>query len=214
MRAPQRQASPADGTVHAALLAIPFGVAVWVVTFAWQPLDFWVLMAVGVGGLGGLALGIRGLFPLKEGARWDDLLLGTAASALLYAVFAVGRAAAGYVLPFAASQIGAVYALRTQAPLWAIAFALVVIAPGEELFWRGLVQWGLIQRLGPRLGWAGAALLYGLVHVAAANAILVVAATVAGAFWGWLYLRLGRIAPVAVSHVLWDLGVFLLFPLR
>ena len=196
-------------------MAIPLAVAVWVVIFAWQPLNFWVLMTVGVGGLGALAVEIRGPFPLKEGARWHDLLLGAAASALLYALFATGRMVAGHVVPFAASQIGAVYAIRTQAPLWAIALALVlVIAPGEELFWRGLVQWGLIQRLGVRRGWIGAALLYGLVHVAAANTILVIAATVAGAFWGWLYLRLGRIVPVAVSHILWDLAVFLLFPLR
>lgn len=196
-------------------MAIPLAVAVWVVIFAWQPLNFWVLMTVGVGGLGALAVGIRGPLPLKEGARWHDLLLGAAASAFLYALFAAGRVVAGHVLPFAASQIGAVYAIRAQAPLWAIALALVlVIAPGEELFWRGLVQWGLIQRLGARRGWIGAALLYGLVHVAAANTILVIAATVAGAFWGWLYLRLGRIVPVAVSHILWDLAVFLLFPLR
>lgn len=201
--------------IHAALMAIPLGVAVWVVTFSWQPLNFWVLMTVGVGGLGALAVGIRGPFPLKEGARWDDLLLGAAASALLYALFAAGRVVASRSLPFAASQIGAVYAIRTQAPLWAIVLALVlIIGPGEELFWRGLVQWGLIQRLGPGRGWAGAALLYGLVHVAAANAMLVIAATAAGAFWGWLYLRLGRIAPVAVSHILWDLAVFVLFPLR
>lgn len=201
--------------VHAALMAIPLGVGVWVVTFAWQPLNFWVLMTVGVGGLGALAVGIRGPFPLKEGARWDDLLLGAAASAVLYALFAVGRVVAGHVLPFAASQIGAAYAIRTQAPLWAIALPLVlVIAPGEELFWRDLVQWGLIQCLGPGRGWVGAALLYGLVHVAAANAMLVIAATAAGAFWGGLYLRVGRIAPVVVSHILWDLAVFLLLPLR
>jgi CAAX protease family protein len=201
--------------VRAALAAIPVACAVWAVIFAWQPLNFWVLMTAGVGGLGALAVGIRGPFPLREGARGSDVVLGAAASVLLYAVFAAGRVVAGSLLPFAGSQIGAVYTIRTQAPLWAISLALVlVIGPGEELFWRGLVQWGLIQRLGPGRGWAAAALCYGLVHAAAANAMLVIAATVAGAFWGWLYLRTGRIAPVVVSHVLWDVAVFLLFPLR
>ena len=35
-----------------------------------------------------------------------------------------------------------------------------------------------------------------------------------GGFWGLLYLRIGRIAPLIVSHVLWDLAVFLLLPFR
>jgi uncharacterized protein len=191
------------------------GAVAWAVIFAWQPVNFWVLMTVGVGGLGALAVRIRGPFPVTEGGRWSDLLLGAAGSVLLYAVFAAGRAVADRVLPFAASEVSAVYALRAQAPAWIVALALtLVIGPGEELFWRGLVQWGLIQRLGSGRGWAAAAILYGLVHVASGNAILVIAATVAGAFWGWLYVLTGRIAPVVVSHILWDLTVFLIFPFR
>lgn len=187
----------------------------WAVIFAWQPANFWALMTVGVGGLGALAVRIRGRFPLREGARWSDLLIGAAAGIFLYAVFAVGRALADRVLPFAASQVSAVYALRMQAPAWVIAPVLaLVIGPGEELFWRGLVQWGLVQRLGVGRGWGAAAILYGLVHLVAANAMLVIAATVAGAFWGALYIRIGRIAPVVVSHILWDLTVFLIFPFQ
>ena len=44
--------------------------------------------------------------------------------------------------------------------------------------------------------------------------MLILAALVAGGFWGLLYLRIGRIAPLIVSHVLWDLAVFLLLPFR
>ncbi len=209
------QGRPAAGMARAALMAIPVGVAAWAVIFAWQPINFWVLMTVGVGGLGALAVRIRGPFPFAEGARWSDLLLGAAASVLLYAVFAAGRAGADRLLPFAASQVSAVYTLRTQAPAWFIVVVLaLVIGPGEELFWRGLVQWGLVQRLGSGRGWGAAAILYGLVHIAALNAMLVLAAAVAGAFWGWLYLRIGRIAPVVVSHILWDLTVFLIFPFQ
>lgn len=209
-----RASQQADRAARTALGAIPLAAAVWVAIFAWRPANFWVLMTAGAGGLGALALAVRGPFPLREGARPRDLALGAGLALLLYAVFALGRAAAGQVLPSAVAQISAVYGIRTQAPWWAIAPALVlVIGPGEELFWRGLVQWGLVRRLGPARGWAGATLLYGLVHVAAGNAMLVAAALVAGAFWGWVYLRTGRIAPVVVSHVLWDVTVFLLLPL-
>ncbi len=200
---------------RAALWAIPLAAVVWIVIFAWQPANFWILMTAGVGGLGCLALAVRGPFPRREGMRVPDLALALAASAVLYAVFAAGRILAGYVLPFAGAEIGAVYVIRAQAPVWVITLALVlVIGPGEELFWRGLIQWGLVRRLGPLRGWAAATLLYGLVHAAAGNVMLVVAALVAGACWGWMYLRIGRIAPVVASHILWDVTVFLLLPLR
>ncbi len=183
--------------------------------FAWQPANFWVLMTAGVGALGALALALRGNFPRREGAGPADVALGAGLALLLYAAFAAGSAASGLVLPGAAAQIAAVYGIRAQAPAWAIGLALVcVIGPGEELFWRGLVQWGLVRRMGAARGWAAATLLYGLVHVAAGNAMLILAALAAGAFWGWAYLRVGRIAPVVVSHVLWDITVFLLLPLR
>jgi uncharacterized protein len=184
------------------------------VIFAWRPLNFWLLMAGGTGGLGTLALVVRGPFPVREGVRAGDLAVGLAASAVLYAVFAGGRGVLMVLFPSAAAQIQAVYLLRAQAPPWVVAALLVlVIAPGEELFWRGLIQWGLVRRWGAGRGWAAATLLYGLSHASAGNALLVVAATVAGAFWGFLYLRIGRIAPLVVSHIVWDVAVFLLLPL-
>jgi membrane protease YdiL (CAAX protease family) len=213
--AERRAARTGAAATRTALASIPLAAAVWAVIFAWRPANFWALMTAGVGGLGALALRARGVFPAREGPRASDLALGVASAALLYGVFATGRLAAGRVLPSSTSQIGSVYAIRQQAPVWVIAPALVcVIGPGEELFWRGLVQWGLVRRLGPAQGWAAATLAYGLVHVAARNPILVLAATVAGAFWGGMYLRTGRLAPVIVSHVLWDVAVFLLLPLR
>ncbi len=207
--------APAAEAWRALAWAIPLAVAVWIVIFAWRPANFWLLMAAGVGGLALCALRVRGPFPRQEGARPIDIVTGAAAAAALYAAFALGRAIIGPLIPAATFQIGKVYALRAQAPAWAIAMLLIaVIAPGEELFWRGLVQWGLVQRWGRAPGWAAATALYGAAHIAAADALLVVAALVAGGFWGLLYSRIGRITPVVISHVLWDLAVFVLAPLR
>jgi membrane protease YdiL (CAAX protease family) len=195
--------------------AIPAAVLVWIVIFAWRPGNFWVLMAAGVGGLGLLALRIRGAFPVEEGIRISDLATGAASAAVLYGIFALGRVVVGRFLPLAPQEITSVYVLRSQAPAWVIAvLLLLVIGPGEELFWRGVVQWGLVARLGPGLGWAAATAIYGAVHLAAANPMLIVAALVAGGFWGLLYLRIGRIAPLVISHVVWDLLVFLVLPFR
>lgn len=86
--------------------------------------------------------------------------------------------------------------------------------PWGETLLAGLVQWGLARRLALRLGWAVASGIYGGVHSVAANPMLVVAALAAGGFWGLLYLRVGRIAPLVVSHIVWDLTVFLVFPFQ
>jgi CAAX protease family protein len=210
-------ARPAIGDVAAGTViwAILLATAVWVVIFAWRPANFWLLMGAGVGALGLLALRIRGPFPLEEGMYPRDLAIGVAAAAVLYAVFALGRLAVARLVPVASAQIGSVYVLGSQAPWWLIAVLLVsVIAPGEELFWRGLVQWGLVRRLGPGLGWALATAVYGGVHIVAANPMLIVAALAAGGFWGLLYLRIGRLAPLVVSHIVWDLTVFLVLPFQ
>jgi uncharacterized protein len=210
-------ARPGTGDVAAGTVirAILLATAVWVVIFAWRPANFWLLMGAGVGALGLLALWIRGPFPREEGVYPHDLAIGVAAAAVLYAVFALGRIVVSRLVPVASTQIGSVYLLRAQTPWWLIAVLLIcVIAPGEELFWRGLVQWGLVRRLGPGLGWAVATGIYGGVHIVAANPMLVVAALVAGGFWGVLYLRIGRLAPLVVSHVVWDLTVFLVLPFQ
>ncbi|MGI0130601.1 MAG: hypothetical protein ACREEC_10710, partial [Thermoplasmata archaeon] len=75
--------------------AIPAAALVWIVIFAWRPANFWGLMAAGVGGLGILALRIRGAFPIGEGIRASDLVTGAASAAVLYGVFALGRVVVG-----------------------------------------------------------------------------------------------------------------------
>jgi membrane protease YdiL (CAAX protease family) len=203
------------GLYWRALLCWPVALALWWVIFAWQPANFWLLMAGGTASLGLLALSLRGPFPLREGLRQGDFALGLGSAAALYAVFWVGDAAIRALVPAAARQVGSVYGVAAQAPWPLIALLLVaVIGPGEELFWRGLVLAGLRERLPAWTAVAVAAVLYAAVHVVSRNPMLVLAALVGGLWWGGMYVRVGRIAPVIVSHVLWDLAVLLFFPLR
>ncbi len=55
-------------------------------------------------------------------------------------------------------------------------------------------------------------MLYTAVHLASGNIMLVLAAAVCGVFWGWLYLRYRSPVLNIVSHTLWDLAVFVVFP--
>jgi hypothetical protein len=116
-------------------------------------------------------------------------------------------------MPAGDREIGQIYELRTQAPKAAIATALALaIGPGEELFWRGLVQ----RSLQPRFGRVGAALLassvYGGIHLVSENLTLTGAAATAGLFWGMVYAVEQRMAPLIVSHVAWDIWIFLISP--
>jgi membrane protease YdiL (CAAX protease family) len=56
--------------------------------------------------------------------------------------------------------------------------------------------------------------LYALVHLGAGNLSLLAAAAICGAAWGFLYLGYRSLLLLAVSHVLWDLMIFFVFPLR
>ncbi|MBU2468200.1 MAG: CPBP family intramembrane metalloprotease, partial [Proteobacteria bacterium] len=65
----------------------------------------------------------------------------------------------------------------------------------------------------PLKGWLAATGIYTLVHLPSLNFMLMGAAAVAGAFWGLLYWRMGRIPPVIISHALWTTAAFVLLPI-
>ncbi len=170
------------------------------------------MMTAGVGGLGLYALAADPRLR-RERLRPPDIVRGLGSAAVLYVIFQVGDRLARRIMPAGGREIGDIYTLRTQAPRPAIAAALAIaIGPGEELFWRGLVQRGLQ----PRFGRVGAALLasavYGGIHLVSENLTLTGAAGTAGLFWGLVYAAEQRMAPLIVSHVAWDIWIFLIAP--
>ena len=186
---------------------------VWTAAFRGRS-HFWQKMALGVGTMGAFALAANPeLRSSGNRPRVRDLGVGLAAAAVLYGVFRLGDRFARRVMPRGAEDIDEVYARRRMAPRWFIAPALaLVIAPGEELFWRGLVNGYLMQRLGRVTGSALGAVIYGGIHLITGNLTLTGAAGIAGAFWSLQYLFEGRLPAVIASHVAWDLWIFLVQP--
>ncbi len=195
-----------------ALLGLLAAVPIWAWVFRGPPSGFWRRMTVGAG-----ALGLFGLVSTPD-IRDDlpepgDVAIGAASAAGLYVIFQIGDRMARVVMPTGEEDIESVYRLRTLAPRGQIAALLVgIIGPGEELFWRGLVGRAFIRRFGPVRGTALAAAAYGGTHLVTGNLTLTGAATVAGAYWGAEYALDPRLGPVLVSHILWDLWIFLLQP--
>jgi hypothetical protein len=182
------------------------------------PLDFWawlaanVVLVVAAGFLVDRDYARRLRLDLRSGLL-RKAALGVLSAAALYAVFAVGRVVALRLFPFAEAGIGNVYALRAGVPVLRVVLLIgLVIGPGEELFWRGFFQERTGKTTKPAAGFALTAMLYTAVHMASGNVMLVLAAAVCGVFWGWLYLRYRSPVLNAVSHTLWDLAVFVVFP--
>ena len=186
---------------------------VWTSAFRGRS-HFWQKMAVGVGTLGAVAVAANpDLRSARSRPKLRDIPVGLATAAALYGIFRAGDRFARRVMPTGAQDIADVYERRRMAPRWFIAPALaLVIAPGEELFWRGLVNGYLMQRLGRVTGSAVGALIYGGIHLITGNLTLTGAAGIAGAFWSLQYLFEGRLHAVIVSHVAWDVWIFLVQP--
>ncbi len=119
------------------------------------------------------------------------------------------------LLSFAAPEIRDVYSTRAQAAPWVIAPLLFFwVGPAEEIFWRGLVQDRLAAHLGDSVGYLSASLVYAGVHIWAFNLMLFTAALVCGLFWGFLFLKSRSLWPGVISHAVWDVAIFIFFPLQ
>ena len=141
------------------------------------------------------------------------MALGLASAATLYGTFRIGDAFARRFVPGGDAQIRDIYTLRTLRPRPEIAARLAtIIGPAEELFWRGLVQQSLMDRAGRWRGAALAAMAYGGVHIVTGNFTLFGAAGIAGAHWCLLYAAGVPLGALVVSHVTWDVWIFLVQP--
>ncbi|MBU1908414.1 MAG: CPBP family intramembrane metalloprotease [Verrucomicrobia bacterium] len=139
--------------------------------------------------------------------------IGLGSAALLYGIFLAGRWILTGFFPAAEKNILQVYLLRPALPAWLIALLMIlIIGPGEEVFWRVFLQQKMVARFGPAQGCLFAAILYAGVHAGSGNPVLVLAALTAGLFWGLLYSLTRSPISIIASHVSWDLAVFLVAP--
>ena len=201
-------------------LPIIVAALLWFVMFSpWTAphVNFWVTMALSGVVLTGLATWCSP--ELREQVRgllgWRNVVLGVAIAVALWGVFWIGEKVAVWMFPFAEGQIGSIYSMKQGTNPWIIgALLLLVIGPAEELFWRGFVQQRLGKRWGPWMGFVATTVVYALVHIWSMNFMLVASAAVVGGAWGLIYRFWPKgLGALVVSHAVWDVAVFLLFPI-
>jgi membrane protease YdiL (CAAX protease family) len=165
----------------------------------------------------GLALGTLAVVtqPLVRKTRigLKEILLGILSAGALYGIFQIGDKVSRIVVPHGGEQIDEIYKLKRIRPRKELMARLgLIIGPAEELFWRGFLQHGLMEKFGKLRGTLLGVAAYGGVHLTSGNFTLIGAATVAGAFWGGLYALGIPLGALIVSHVLWDNIIFLIAP--
>lgn len=145
-----------------------------------------------------------------EGLRVEELVKGFVAGSLLYAVFYMGYSVLRSFLEVGASNV---YIFRLESPTIIIASSLVLTSFCEEYFWRAYVQRRLTASHGDTTRVLTTTLAYALIHAPTMNAPLILAAFIAGLFWGIVYQRTGSLWLVVASHLAWTEMIFVLFPL-
>lgn len=198
--------------------------AFWFVMFSpWTAphVNFWAVMFAATGTLASSALFLgRG----KHGGRYkfrpSYIVIGAFSAAVLYAIFYAGNIAARTILDFSGGQIENIYSTRAQASPLVIGLLLFFwVAPAEEIFWRGFIQ----HRLAPFFSKPSpispefaayflTAVIYAIVHIWGFNLMLFGASLVCGLFWGAMYLYFKNVWPGLISHAIWDVAIFVIWP--
>lgn len=177
--------------------------------------SFWVNMSMAALVLTAFAVkGNNGLHPdMKHLA--GHLVLGVAIAFALWGVFWAGDKISQLLFSFARGQVDNVYGMKAgSSPVLIAILLLFVIGPAEEYFWRGYVQKTMSELMGATASMFVTAIIYALVHVWSMNFMLVMAALVAGGFWGLLYrIRPSLLPALVVSHAVWDALVFIILPI-
>jgi membrane protease YdiL (CAAX protease family) len=167
-------------------------------------------LATGAAGLASLATGRLSLSPRVAWA-WSAAA-GVGVGILLYLATAVFVLLVRRWSNFD-RHVEEIYDQRRGLPLsLAIVLAALVVAPGEELFWRGLFQ----GRLAEATGWLAAAVLTWVVYVAANAAShslpILFGALVSGAVWGALAFWTHGVLASVSCHMVWTSLMLVLPP--
>jgi membrane protease YdiL (CAAX protease family) len=194
---------------HYPLFTLPVVFILWFFTFQIQFSDFW--FRIGFSTLVLLLLSLVKSKGLGIRPNVKGIIIGLASGVLLYLFFWTGfQLLRGN--PVFLSQVGSVYSFKSQqSPSVIAALLLFPGAPGEEMYWRGLIQRYFSKR------WAGirailiTSALYSLIHISTLNPSLMFVALVGGLVWGYLFHRFSNIIPSMISHIVFDEFVFVLF---
>ena len=139
------------------------------------------------------------------------LAVGVTSGLALYAATRVFVALAARWEPFRRHVVDKYEEAAEVSSTRSLGLSLLILVPGEELFWRGLFQARLGQTLVGAAAGAWTWLAYVGVNAASASLPIVAGAIVGGALWAGLAAWSGGMLASLASHMLWT-GLMLALP--
>jgi membrane protease YdiL (CAAX protease family) len=141
------------------------------------------------------------------------LPFGLISGALLYVLFWLGYQVIGHYFPSSGTSVARLYRWYGPSLFWHYISLFLVAAPGEELFWRGFIQRKFQRYYKPVFSIIATSLLYASVNLYSGSFLLVFSAFFSGVIWGTLYWWKKSMPLVIVSHLTFDLLMFVIAPL-
>jgi uncharacterized protein len=139
---------------------------------------------------------------------------GLISGVCLYVLFLLGNFLLQIVdLPLKGT-VSKLYKQMSPTEIWQYIVLFLIIIPGEEIFWRGFILKRLLKHMNWILSIVIATLLYTSVNIYSESSHLIIASMVAGILWSSLYVWKRSIPLLIVSHLVFDLLLLVLFPLK
>ena len=161
-------------------------------------------------GAASLLTGVVEASRLRAGAGWA-VFLGLTAGAGLYAATVGFMAVAGRWPPLA-RHTESLYENRRAISLpLALVVSALLVAPGEELLWRGVVLGALREALGSSLALVMSWVVYVAANAVSGSVPIVLGAVVGGVVWTALAAMTGGVAAAVACHMVWT-GLMVAFP--
>jgi membrane protease YdiL (CAAX protease family) len=131
-----------------------------------------------------------------------------------YLIFLLGNILLQWLFPSLHQQVLGVYRQLSPSKWWNYVVLFAVFVPGEEFFWRGVIQRLLMKIFNPYPAVVITAVLNGAALIYSGFLILPIAAFVSALIWGSLYINNNNIAGVLLAHLTFDLLLLVLIPLH
>ena len=199
-------------------LTIALAFVLWTLMFSPYTaphLNFWWMMTGSAVTLSLLSTWLNPGWYKQINFNLSNVVLGILIAVGLWSVFWIGDKLSSLLFDFARPQVDSIYSMKEGESPWLLTMLMIfLIGPAEEIYWRGYIQRKLSEKWNPNKGFIVTTLIYALVHAGSMNFMLTMAALVAGLAWGLLYRLFPKyFGAIILSHALWDVAVFIWFPI-
>lgn len=177
-------------------------------------LNFWISMTISAIILITLSINNNKDIIKQFDFKFSAIILGLLSAVVLWLIFYLGEYFSTLLFDFARPQVDSIYSMRDGYNKILIGVGLLfIIGPAEEIFWRANIQQFFIDKYGEWKALIITTLIYALVHIWSFNFVLIMAALICGAFWGLMYRYNKNLVPLVISHAVWDVAIFIVFPI-